>query len=418
MNQKLPSLGGKAKDFRLTIILATIFVDYLSPALVIPLLPLYAKQFGASPTTIGLLFAVFPMISFILTPIWSALSDHIGRKPIIALGLLGTTLSLTLYGLSKSLIMLFVARACTGVAGANIATATAYVTDITDKKERAAAMGRVGAVASSAWIIAPAIGGIWGSEDIGRPFLIAAGFALLNFCSALLLLPESLPREKRTHHFSLKFFAGSARKLLKLPRLRNLFLIAFLATVKTAVGSAMLSLFLDARFSLTVREISFLFVGTAVFSTLSQYVLVGVLVKRFGENSLLRAVPAFSAIACVAVALSPTFPVFICIWILMTAFEPLFFPVLNSLTSKQARDDEYGLVFGLLISAGLFARIIGPPLGGFAFQTWGAISQWFVMASLMIMVLLLALLGLKKPNGLKEEHADLQKNEVATPTPQ
>src|SRR5262245_32515788 len=143
----------------LVIIFITVFIDLLGFGIIIPLLPFYAESFGATGLTVGLLGTVFSLAQFLFAPVWGRWSDHIGRRPIILIGLLGSCVSYAALGLANSLALIFFARILGGISGANIATAQAYIADVTTHENRAKGMGLVGAAFGLGFVFGPAIGG-------------------------------------------------------------------------------------------------------------------------------------------------------------------------------------------------------------------------------------------------------------------
>src|SRR5262249_12657063 len=164
----------------LTIVFITIFIDLIGFGIIIPLMPFYAETFGATAVTVGLLSTSFSFMQFVFAPIWGRLSDRIGRRPVILLGLLRSLAAHLLFGLARSLVVLFIARIFAGVAGANISTAQAYVADVTTHENRARGMGLVGAAFGLGFIFGPAIGGFLSRYGYQMPSFFAAALSLGN----------------------------------------------------------------------------------------------------------------------------------------------------------------------------------------------------------------------------------------------
>ncbi|MCB0393691.1 MAG: MFS transporter, partial [Bdellovibrionales bacterium] len=191
----------------LLIIFVTVFVDLVGFGIIIPLSPYLAKHFGASGLQIGLLMSVYSLAQFIFSPLWGRLSDVYGRRPILLMSLLGSTLAHLGFAFASDLWMLFVARTIAGLFGANISAASAYIADVTDSKSRSKSMGIIGAAFGIGFILGPAIGGFlseWGLQlgtqppfGIGFSALGASLICFLNFLFACFRLPESLPKERR-----------------------------------------------------------------------------------------------------------------------------------------------------------------------------------------------------------------------------
>ena len=150
--------------------------------MIFPLLPLYARLFNASNFTIGALAASFAVAQLIVSPLWGILSDKYGRRPIIAIGLLGIAVNFFLFGLATGIFMLFISRFMQGIfSGALMVSARAYIADLTTPEERIRAMGYVGAALSLGVILGPAIGGMFAEINISLPFYAASVLALVNF---------------------------------------------------------------------------------------------------------------------------------------------------------------------------------------------------------------------------------------------
>lgn len=178
----------------LVVIFTTVFIDLVGFGIVIPVLPFYAEgtRFGASPRTVGLLFASYSVMQLIFSPILGRLSDKYGRRPVLLISIIGTGIGFLILGFANTLALLFIGRILDGITGGNISTAQAYIADVTTKEDRAKGMGLLGAAFGLGFILGPAIGGILSRWGIAVPFLFAAG---LCFANALLLyfrLPETV----------------------------------------------------------------------------------------------------------------------------------------------------------------------------------------------------------------------------------
>ncbi|HEX2189860.1 MAG TPA: MFS transporter, partial [Longimicrobiaceae bacterium] len=187
-----------ARRSPLTIVFLTVFLDLVGFGIVIPLLPLYAERFGAGPVAVTWLVAVYSLMQLVFAPWWGSLSDRVGRRPVLLVGLFGSAASYLLFGLAGSLAALFAGRALAGIMGANVGVAQAYIADVTPPEERAKGMGLIGAAFGLGFIFGPALGGTLAHFGHAVPFLGAAALAAVNGCLGLALLPESLPPERRT----------------------------------------------------------------------------------------------------------------------------------------------------------------------------------------------------------------------------
>src|SRR6476660_9709228 len=178
----------------LLIIFLTIFVNLVGFGIIIPLLPFYAQTFGASPLTIGLLFAVFSLCQLLAAPALGDLSDRYGRRPILIFSLLGTVVSFVMLALAHSIAMLFAARIVDGLSGGNISTARAYVADVTEPKDRARAYGLIGAAFGLGFVMGPALSGLVAKVSYTAPIWAAAAVTLVATVMAWLWLPATVHR--------------------------------------------------------------------------------------------------------------------------------------------------------------------------------------------------------------------------------
>ena len=180
---------------KLGILFLTIFIDLLGFGLIIPALPFYAESYGASYIVIGLLSASYSLMHFLFSPLWGRLSDRIGRRPVMLIGLAGSAVAFLMFGLAKSLFMLFAARLLSGIlSSATLPTAQAYIADTTSVEDRAKGMGLIGAAFGLGFIFGPALGGVLTKYGYGFPALVASGLSTLNFIWAVWKLPETLTK--------------------------------------------------------------------------------------------------------------------------------------------------------------------------------------------------------------------------------
>jgi len=344
-------------------IFLTIFIDVLGFGIVIPVLPLYAQHFGATAWEIGWLVGIFSMAQFFFAPVWGKISDRIGRKPVLLIGLIGTIAGYLLMGFAGALWVLFVARLIDGIAGANISAAQAYMADISSAENRARAMGLIGAAFGLGFVFGPALGG-WASVAINysAPMFIAAGLAVLNFFFVVFFLPESrvpgasLPRVEPLFpnllsHVSRRIYLSSVG---------SYFLVIFGFSMMTAI----FALVLFHRFGLDAMHTGYLFAGIGLIGAFIQGGLIGRLVKRFGEARLATLGALFMGAGLAALACSPDIR-----WLLISSAavgigNSLLMPTLSAIASRSAEAEWQGRALGVLQSSGSLARWLGPLLAG------------------------------------------------------
>lgn len=394
----------------LPILFVTVFLDLVGFGIVIPLLPLYAERFGAGAVAAASLLAVFSLMQFLFAPAWGTLSDRIGRRPVLLIGLFGSALSYLAFGLAGSLGALFAARALGGAMGANIGVAQAYIGDVSLPEERTRGMGVIGAAFGLGFILGPAIGGVLVPYGAAVPFLAAAALCLLNGLVALVRLPESLPPEART---------GRAPRAAGGPRLRSLRLgrqvaamkealtgsrlgrlhgAGFLLTLALAGMEAVFALWGSRRWGYSPAEVAYLFAYLGVIGAVVQGGLVGRLARRFGERRVVLAGSALLGTGLVIVPLSPTPALLAAALAVFALGRGLSTPPLFALVSREAGADAQGVTLGAQQSLSALGRVLGPVLGGLLFAYVGIAAPYFAGALVTGLALLLVA-GLPAPEA-------------------
>jgi multidrug resistance protein len=379
------------------IVFVTVFIDLLGFGIIIPLLPFYAETFGATALTVGLLSASFSLMQFVFAPIWGRLSDTVGRRPIILLGLFGSFLSYLIFGLAQSLSVLFIARIAAGIAGANIPTAQAFVADTTTQENRAKGMGLVGAAFGLGFIFGPAVGGFLSQWGYAAPAFFASALALANFCAALFLLPESRTPEARRAELTTvpQGRIEALRRALARPHLPTLLLVYFIVVAAFSGFEATFALFSERRFGFTAATIGYMFAFVGLVLAIVQGTLVGRAARRLTERRVVPMAILLLAAGLGFIALSRT--VFF-----LTAASGLIAvgmgfnnPSLVSLISRLSSQDEQGGVLGVSQSLASLARVFGPAWGGFVFDRFGISIPFLVASGLMFLAFVLSVLGLR-----------------------
>ena len=355
----------------LLVIFITIFIDLVGFGIVIPVLPFYAEgtKFGATPREVGLLFASYSFMQLIFAPVLGRLSDKYGRRPILLISLLGTSLGFLILGFATTLWMLFLGRIIDGISGGNISTAQAYIADVTTKEDRAKGMGLIGAAFGLGFVFGPAIGGVLSRWGINVPFLFAGTLAFANAILLYFTLPETVTPDHpaRTSAASGRGW-GQLIVSLKNPRLGFVMTIYFLSIVAFSIMTAVFSLFMLFRLGYDAFHNGWVFAYVGVISAIIQGGLIGKLVKRFGEPALaVTGGLLFSASLFVVPFIGPAIGL---IGILSTGAvtaigQALSGPSLSSLASKSAGAGEQGGVLGAMQSVASLARAVGPALAAF-----------------------------------------------------
>jgi MFS transporter, DHA1 family, tetracycline resistance protein len=372
-----------------TIVFLTVFIDLLGFGIIIPLMPFYAETFGANALTVGLLNTSFSLMQFLFAPFWGRLSDRIGRRPVILVGLFGSAVSYLLFGLATSLTLLFAARIAAGIAGANISTAHAYMADITTPENRAKGMGLVGAAFGLGFIFGPAIGGFLSQWGYQAPSFFASILSLANFIAAWFLLPESRPRPeatvRRASRLDLLRYAATR------PDLPQLFLISFIVLTAFASFETTFALYSERRFAFSASTIGYVFAFVGVVLSVVQGFLVGRVVRRLGEHRLMPIAILVLAAGLALVALAANVPMLLAACGLLAVGMGFHSPSIMALISRRSDADTQGGVLGLSQSLSSLARVVGPAWGGWLYDRYGMVMPYVTAAGLMLLAFLLSL---------------------------
>jgi MFS transporter, DHA1 family, tetracycline resistance protein len=376
----------------LVIIFFTVFIDLLGFGIIIPLLPFYAESYGASAFVVGLLGTSYSLMQFLFSPVWGRLSDRIGRRPIILVGLAGSCASYLVLALAGSLPLIFLARIVGGIAGANIPTAQAYIADVTTPENRAKGMGMVGAAFGLGFIFGPALGGVLSHMGPAAPMWFASALCGINLAAAWLLLPES------RHGNEARATLGRMDALRRALGDRRLVLILALYFIVTAAFSgfeATFAIFSARRFGFTVSTIGYLFAFIGGTLAVVQGLLVGRAVTRMGEA---RLIPIAIAIIGVGIGLVPfAWSVPALLGAVGTLAVGMGFngPALSSMLSRLTHADDQGGMLGLASSLASLGRVVGPAWGGFLFDNLGMTTPYLSAAALMFVAVGLAVSSLR-----------------------
>jgi MFS family permease len=420
---------------KLSVLMATVFVDMMGFLMVLPLLPFYAERLGADPVMVTLLVAAFAFAQLLTSPFWGRFSDRLGRRPMILLGLLLSAGAFVLFGWASGLAgedggpdvpgsaslglwLLFVSRLIQGAGGGTTGVVQAYVSDVVPPNERAKALGWISAATSAGVTIGPALGSLAARWGEAAPGFLAAALCLANAAFAWKLLPEP---ERDGDEQGGEDGAGAERPSIREALVRVLrhpgreihaliYVYAFGMMAFMAMNSV-IALFLERRFGATDETIGWFYVYVGALSLVMRAVLLGPIVARIGEVRTLRVGALSLAAGLVAVSFTgdegATSPGSLLVLALAAAFVPvgtaLLFPSTTSQISGRARRRETGQTLGVQQTFGGVSRVVGPVWAGFAFRDLGVPTPFWIGAAIMVGVFLLALRV--KPLGEPERRA-------------
>ncbi len=393
----------------LAIVFVYVVVELLGMSLILPLLPFYAQQFAASPILIGLLGTANALAQVIGAPFIGRLSDRYGRRPLILLGTLATAAGFVMLGFARSLWLMFASRILDGLLGGNVALAQAYITDVTDEKDRARGLGAIGAAFGIGFIIGPAAGGLLARWGVAVPSFAAAGLALVNFVWVLAALPESLSAERRAAlklnpapPISVAALLAALRRPVVGPLLhtRLFYALAF------GVFQASFALWASRRLALTAQTTAYVLAYVGFLSVLVQGFAIGPLTKRFSERTLIVAGLAVLGVALFAWGFVTNLALLLVVTV-PTAFAAgvLNVALTSALTKATARDDVGGTL-GLATALQSLTGIVAPLLGGLLLQEVGTWSLGVFAAAILALLAAFAVRRVRPAPALAAAHAD------------
>jgi DHA1 family tetracycline resistance protein-like MFS transporter len=349
----------------LTCILVTILLDMIGVGIIVPVLPeLLENLTGGSVANAavigGYLVFTYAFMQFVFSPVLGNLSDRYGRRPVLLCSLLGLTFDYLMMSIAPVVWYLFVGRIIAGVAGAAVATATAYMADITPPHKRTQRFGLIGAAFGLGFIIGPVIGGELGEFGPRVPFYAAAGLAFANFLFGLLVLPESLPKPMR-RKFDIRRANpfGAVMALRQYPVVLWLLGVLFAFSLAAQALPTVFSYFTVEVFRFTSSNIGRALGAFGIGFAICQAFLVGPMVKRVGEPPV--AILGLLAAATAFVGVAFTNEVFyLYVFIMVGAISGLAAPAINGILSRQVPDNTQGELQGAVNAANSLATIIGP----------------------------------------------------------
>ena len=423
----------------LPILFLVVMIDMIGFGIVIPFLTYFIEDLATMQGVlevglwVGLMMMSYSAAQFLFSPFWGSLSDRLGRKPILLIGLVGNTIFFTLFGISTSLIMALVARFFAGAFNANIAVAKAYIGDISDKTNLAKRMGLIGAAFGVGFTIGPFIGGEFSSPAekwdwfVGTifdtypyllPCLIASLLSTVSFFFAIKKLPEShIPSSEIKINLNpinhVSNMIKDLGKVIKMPQLGRLVMISVMFTYGFTIMHAVFVLFTEYDLGFDEAQNGRIFAIIGINGLIIQGGLIGPLTKRYGSNLLMK----IGTIVCGMGLLLIPYVSHEHIWITMGAvvvlvstgnalFQPSFSAILAQRTSEEGQ--EMGMVMGAQESASAFARIIGPLTGGIVWDYTVlktgilSIATAFHLCAIMMFIAFLLQFGMKSYNPKSE----------------
>jgi DHA1 family tetracycline resistance protein-like MFS transporter len=359
--QEASHVGGAAVAF----IFVTILLDMFALGLIMPILPTLVESFVDNDTTsaariFGLFGTAWALMQFFFSPILGALSDRFGRRPVVLLSNFGLALDYVLMALAPSLLWLFVGRVISGITSASISTAFAYIADVTPPHRRAAVFGKIGAAFGAGFILGPALGGLLGGMDPRLPFWVAAGLSFANALYGFLILPESLPRGRRSAFRWQRANPLGSLHLLRADRvLAGLSVVNFIAQLAHVVLPSTFVLYATYRYGWDAKTVGLTLAMVGICAMAVQGAAIGPIVRHVGERRALLLGLGSGALGFLIFGAAPSGPLF---WlgIPVMALWGVAGAASQALMTQLVAPDRQGQLQGATSSVQSVSQLVGP----------------------------------------------------------
>ncbi len=400
------------------------FVNVLGFSILMPVLPFIVESYGAPDWVFGLLLSLYAAFQFVGAPYLGALSDSLGRKPILVISQAGTLLSwfiflaalylpdYTLFGIGVGLLVIGIARALDGVTGGNASVANAYVSDITTREEKSYIFGFLGGIAGIGLMIGPGIGGITASTSLGfkGTALAAIAISTITLLTIIFWLKESHPKEKRSIRkkesvIKNLFIIRRIKVLEPKPIIKLLFATKLFFSIMMAFYISTISLFIIDLFKFNEYKLGLFMLVVGIFLSFNQAFMSRIAIKKFGEFPTLLIGLALSTVGLIAITLTANFWLYITYYYVMNLGLSLTFPTFNALISIHADPKKQGEIMGISESINSFSLAVFPVVGAFLYEIIG-FKVYYLMALLPFAAFSIALYGYQHRDKREDEILD------------
>lgn len=379
----------------LYILFATLFLALVSFSIIFPLVPDLLLEMGATPFQAGLMVTVNALCQFLFAPIWGSLSDRVGRKPVLVMGMAGFAVSFVLMGIAPNYELLLLGRALGGIlSAATFPTAQAYVADSTTPEDRGPAMATMGAASSTGFIMGPVIGGALAAFGLRVPFFVSAAAVAATGLAGFIWLKEPEHRaaagKRQASPFeglrNLALALGSPHRLL--------FILAFVVTFCGSMLFSMAGYYLNAKVGGSYVQTTLLFVVQGTSAAAIQGLLVGRLIRRIGDEWTIAAGTAAGIIGFTSLVLSRTLPQILGATVMTAAAMGLIRPTIASAVSKRTAMEQ-GVTMGIQSSFDSLGRVVGPMVAGVLFD-WHYDAPYGLAAAVYVAAAIVAVSAFRR----------------------
>lgn len=376
-----------------------VFINLLGFGILLPLIPFYAVELDLSITAVTFVtMGIYSLAQFIASPFVGKLSDRFGRKPILAVTMFGTSFSYVLLMFADSVELLTISRILSGLSAGSLATAFAYVADITTEEERAKGLGMLGAALGMGFVIGPALGGLLAGESMETanyvaPALASSILSLIAAFGVIFVLKESLSDEVRQklRDRPKLLFSDRLRVAFGRQTLALLVLIGFVYMIAFAMFETIYPLWGADTLKLGPQGIGFTLLYIGIITVILQGGAIGPLTKKFGEHKLVLSSLILVGVGLIALASANQIWSALAALTLIAIGGSLFNPSTSSLVSKGAEATEQGAVLGIFQGAGSLARVVGPIVAGPLADMFGFGAPYILGAVLIVPAIIMVL---------------------------
>jgi len=395
----------KKMDKRLFIIFIVMFTEILGFSMLLPVIPFLGLSLGLNALEVSIVLSLFNICQFFSAPIIGKLSDRYGRKPLLLTSQLATFAGFMLLGFANAIWILILARVVDGLLGSNFTVSQAYISDVTEPKDRTRVFGYSSAVFGAALIFGPLIGGVLSTISYSTPMFLASGISLVSIILMIFFLPESLEERAKNVKFRFEDIVPiqDAKRFFKNPKIIGIIIIYFFYNIGFFLFMSTFSLFAEKQIYIGPLEIGFLTTWIGVFRVFFQSVLITPVQEKFGEDPTLK-------IGVLTMILSMVILIFITTyWVAYIAFIFLAYgtgvgrPILTSKLSKSVEREETGSVMGVNNSFSSIAQIIAPIIGGAILVYLPSQTLPLSSGLILLCILLLWRWGITNPSKSDEE---------------
>lgn len=354
-------------------ILVTILFDCIGFGIIIPIMPALIKELtGATLSEAsaygGLMLTVYSLMMFVCSPILGALSDKMGRRPVLLISLFGMAIDYFFLSFAHTITLLFIGRIIAGLCGASITTASAYIADVSTPEKRAQNFGMIGAAFGLGFIIGPVVGGVFSQFGTRVPFMIAGGLSLINWLYGYFILPESLKIEnRRAFDWKRANPVGTLMQIKRYPALLGLLAALFLLYVAAQSTQTIWSFYTQEKFNWSEKWIGYSLGFVGVMVAIVQGGLIRIIIPKFGHKKSIMFGLSLYVLGFVLFAFAAKG------WMMFAFIVPYALagvtgPAIQGIISTQVKADEQGELQGIMTSFMSLASIIGPLLMSFLFS--------------------------------------------------